>query len=258
MRVSNLTVSYGATRALSDVSTVISAGLVTAVIGTNGSGKSTLFRSIVGEITAQSGAVTVGGRVPAVARRAGLIASVPQSERVDWTFPLSVREVVMMGRYGHMGPLRRPRRRDQDAVSEALARVQLGDLGGRQIGELSGGQRKRVFVARGLAQEASVLLLDEPFAGVDVRSQSLMTAVMREVAADGAAVVVSTHDLAGVQDLADRALLLNGRVVAQGAVADVVTVDNLAAVFGLGVAPGVPGHNERQTGGNGHDEERNA
>ena len=178
----------------------------------NGSGKSTLFKTIMGMVKPDSGTVLINGsRPPRHARQAG-IGYVPQSEDVDWAFPLSVRDVVMMGRYGHLGFTRRPRKADRDAVDHALERVELRRTPDRQIGQLSGGQKKRAFVARGIAQGATILLLDEPFAGVDKRSEATITRLLRELAADGATILISTHDLHALPALCDEAILLMRKV----------------------------------------------
>jgi manganese transport system ATP-binding protein len=158
---------------------------------------------------------------------------VPQSEEVDWTFPLSVWDVVMTGRYGRLGPTRRAGRADQEAVWSALERVELAEYAHRQIGQLSGGQKKRAFVARAIAQGATVLLLDEPFAGVDQRSEATMTRLIRELAVQGATVLISTHDLHSLPDLADEAILLMRRVLVQGDPVEVLRPANLALAFGL-------------------------
>lgn len=231
--VDGVTVRYGDVLALDDVSLALPPGRVTGLIGMNGSGKSTLLKSIVGAVRPQAGQVRVAGRTPAAARKRGLLASVPQSEDVDWAFPVSVRDVVAMGRYGHTGPTRRMRRADVAAVDEALARVELGALADRQIGQLSGGQRKRAFVARAIAQDAGILLLDEPFAGVDKTSEATIVRLLRELAAQGRTVLVSTHDLHALPDLADDAVLLLQRIVFQGTVADALLPQNLARAFGL-------------------------
>ncbi|MFT4199558.1 metal ABC transporter ATP-binding protein [Gordonia sp. (in: high G+C Gram-positive bacteria)] len=231
--VRSATVRYGEVLALDDVSLEVPRATVCALIGVNGSGKSTLFKTIMGMVTPDAGRVAIDGMPPTAARRAGIVSYVPQSEDIDWTFPLSVREVVMTGRYGGMGFMRRAKRADRDAVDEALARVQLDDLQDRQIGNLSGGQRKRAFVARAIAQNASVMLLDEPFAGVDQRSEAAITALLREEAQRGATILISTHDLQSVPQLADQAVLLQRRVLAQGTPAEVVTPENLARAFGL-------------------------
>lgn len=231
--VSGLTVRYGDVLALDDVSLSVESGRITGLIGMNGSGKSTLFKTIIGLVRPTAGRVRLEGADPASARRRGLIGYVPQSEDVDWTFPVSVRDVVMMGRYGRLGPTRRPRAEDHRAVDAALERVELSDLADRQIGRLSGGQRKRAFVARGIAQDAGVLLLDEPFAGVDKKSEATIVRLLRELAADGRTVLVSTHDLHALPSLADEAVLLLRRVVFQGAVDEALRPELLARAFGL-------------------------
>ena len=233
--VHDLTVHYGEVRALDRVTLDVQPGRVCALIGMNGSGKSTLFKAIMGLVRPDSGAVRVNGETPATARRSGAVGYVPQSEDVDWTFPLSVRDVVMTGRYGHMGVTRRPRRADRDAVDHALARVDLTEHAARQIGQLSGGQKKRVFVARGIAQGANVLLLDEPFAGVDKRSEATITRLLRDLADDGATILVSTHDLHALPTLADEAILLMRRVLMHGTPAEVLKPEALALAFGLDV-----------------------
>lgn len=233
--VAGVTVRYDQVLALDDVSLRVTPG-VTGLIGMNGSGKSTLFKTILGLVRPESGAVTIGGDDPASARRRGLVGYVPQSEDVDWAFPVSVRDVVMMGRYGRQGVLRRARQTDRDAVAEALERVELTELADRQIGQLSGGQRKRAFVARGIAQGAGILLLDEPFAGVDKRSEATIVRLLRELAASGSTVLVSTHDLHALPELADEAVLLMRRVLFHGAVDEALSPAQLARAFGLDAA----------------------
>lgn len=233
IEVEDVTVRYGDVLALDRLSLRLSTGVVCGLIGMNGSGKSTLLKTITGEITPDRGTVRINGATPAVARKSGLVSYVPQSENVDWSFPLSVRDVVMMGRYGHQGFTRRPRAADRAAVEEALQRVELTDLADRQIGQLSGGQRKRAFVARGLAQGAGILLLDEPFAGVDTRTQATITRLLRGLAANGATVLVSTHDLHGLPDLADEAILLLRTVLLHGDLAEALVPEKLVMAFGL-------------------------
>ena len=233
--VRDVTVHYGEVLALDKVSISLRPARVCGLIGMNGSGKSTLFKAITGMVVPDAGTVEVNGASPALARKSGAVGYVPQSEEVDWSFPLSVRDVVMMGRYGRMGFTRRPRRADREAVEHALERVELTDLADRQIGQLSGGQRKRAFVARGIAQEASILLLDEPFAGVDKRTEATITRLLRELAADGAAILVSTHDLHALPTLADEAILLMRSVLMHGSPDEVLAPRNLARAFGLDV-----------------------
>jgi manganese transport system ATP-binding protein len=231
--VCDISVRYGDVVALDGATLRVEPGTVCGLIGINGSGKSTLLKSIMGLVRPDAGQVLLGGRPPLEARRSGAVSYVPQSEDVDWAFPVSVRDVVMMGRYGRQGLTRRPRPADRDAVAHALERVGLTDLADRQIGALSGGQRKRAFVARGVAQEASVLLLDEPFAGVDKRSEATIAALLRDLAADSRTVLVSTHDLHAVPGLCSSAALLMRRVLVHSVPSEVLTPENLALAFGL-------------------------
>lgn len=235
IRVENVSVHYGEVHALDHVDLTLNSGSVCGLIGMNGSGKSTLFKVIMGMIKPDNGSVTIAGLDAAAARKSGRIGYVPQSEDVDWTFPISVRDVVMMGRYGHLGFLRRPRRADREAVAEALERVELAEFADRQIGQLSGGQKKRAFVARGIAQDASILLLDEPFAGVDKRSEATISTLLRELASDGRSILVSTHDLHAVPKLCDEAVLLMRKVLVHSDPDTVLQPENLALAFGLDV-----------------------
>ncbi|MDY6055388.1 metal ABC transporter ATP-binding protein [Micrococcus sp.] len=235
IEVEHLSVRYGPLTALDGVSLQVPEGRVTGLVGMNGSGKSTLFKAIMGLVPASAGTVRIRGTAPVRARRAGLLGYVPQSEAVDWAFPVSIHDVVMMGRYGSMGPTRRPGPADRAAVAEALERVELDHCADRQIGRLSGGQRKRAFLARALAQQARILVLDEPFAGVDKRSEATIVRLLRELADDGGTVLVSTHDLAALPQLADEAVLLLRRVLFQGPVDEALTPENLARAFGLDV-----------------------
>jgi manganese transport system ATP-binding protein len=235
IQVQDVTVHYGQVLALDCATVTLEAGRVCGLVGMNGSGKSTLFKTIMGAVTPDRGAVRVSGTSPARARKSGVLGYVPQSEDVDWSFPLSVRDVVLTGRYGHMGFTRRPRRADHEAVDDALERVELTDHADRQIGQLSGGQKKRAFVARGIAQKATILLLDEPFAGVDKRSEATISRLLRELASHGATILVSTHDLKALPDLADEAILFLRKVLLHGRPADVLQPNNLAMAFGLNV-----------------------
>lgn len=235
IRVENVSVHYGDVQALEHVDLTLNTGSVCGLIGMNGSGKSTLFKVIMGMIKPDNGSVRIAGIEAVTARKKGYVGYVPQSEDVDWSFPISVRDVVMMGRYGHMGFTRRPRRADRDAVAGALERVQLTEFADRQIGQLSGGQKKRAFVARGIAQDASILLLDEPFAGVDKRSEATISTLLRELAADGRSILVSTHDLHAVPKLCDEAVLLMRKVLVHSDPDTVLRPENLALAFGLDV-----------------------
>lgn len=233
IRARAVKVSYGSTVALDGLTVDVAPGQVTGLVGMNGAGKSTFFNAIMGAVPLEEGSISVDGVDPGSARKQGLVSYVPQSESVDWSFPVSVRDVVMMGRYGQMGWLRRPRAADIAAVNDALNRTELTEFADRQIGQLSGGQRKRVFVARGIAQGAQVLLLDEPFAGVDKRTESTITSLLKELAHEGRTVLVSTHDLAALPRLAHDTVLLFRHVIAQGAPAEVLTPANLARAFGM-------------------------
>lgn len=231
--VVGVTVRHGEVLALEDVSVEIAEGSVDALVGMNGAGKSTLFAAIMGTVPLERGTVSVFGGSPSVARRAGRIAFMPQGDSIDRAFPLSVGEVVMMGRYGRMGPWRRARASDRDAVRDALERVQLTDLAARPIGALSGGQRTRALLARALAQDAELLLLDEPFAGVDHRSEALIAAVLTQLARDGRSVVVSTHDIATLPERADRVILLARRLITVDRPEIALAPESLARAFGF-------------------------
>ncbi|WP_120522892.1 metal ABC transporter ATP-binding protein [Arthrobacter celericrescens] len=233
--VDKVTVHYGEVLALENASLSLEPARICGLVGMNGSGKSTLFKAIMGMVKPDSGQVLINGQPPVKTRKEAGIGYVPQSEDVDWAFPLSVRDVVMMGRYGHLGFTRRPRKADRDAVHHALERVELGEYADRQIGQLSGGQKKRAFVARGIAQGATMMLLDEPFAGVDKRSEATITRLLRELAADGATILVSTHDLHALPQLCDEAVLLMRKVLMHGSPDVVLQPENLAMAFGLDV-----------------------
>ena len=229
--VRDLTVRYGDVLALEKVSLAVRSGVITGLIGMNGSGKSTLFKALTGMVRPERGHIRLEGLCPQIARRRGFLGYVPQHEDVDWAFPLSVRDVVMMGRYGHQGMTRRVRPADRVAVDDALERVGLREYADRQIGQLSGGQKKRAFVARGVAQGARILLLDEPFAGVDTHSEATMVRLLRALAADGHTVLVSTHDLHALPHLAEDAVLLRRTVLFHGPAHEAVTPERLAHAF---------------------------
>ncbi|RIJ70159.1 metal ABC transporter ATP-binding protein [Nakamurella silvestris] len=236
--LTGVTVAYGEVLALDGVDLTLGAGLVHGLVGMNGSGKSTLFKALMGRVRLTGGEVRLAGVTSDAARAAGLVSYMPQAENVDWDFPVSVREVVMMGRFGHQDRMRRIRAADRAAVADALAEVELTHLADRQIGRLSGGQKKRAFLARAMAQEAQILLLDEPFAGVDRPSEDTIIRLLRSLAAQGRTLVVSTHDLAGLPNLADDVVLLQQRVIAHGTPEDVLRPETLGLAFG---APAVSG-----------------
>ena len=231
--VRDLTVTYrNGHTALRDASFEIPRGTVTALVGVNGAGKSTLFKAIMGFVQASSGDIRLLGKSVREALRENIVAYVPQSEEVDWAFPVLVEDVVMMGRYGHMGFLRIPGAADRAAVEGALGRVGMADFRHRQIGELSGGQRKRVFLARALAQDGRVILLDEPFTGVDVQTEDRIVTLLRELRDEGRVMLVSTHNLGSVTEFCDRTVLVKGTVVAYGPTETTFTRANLELAFG--------------------------
>lgn len=229
----NVTVTYrNGLTALKAASFSIPKGTITALVGVNGAGKSTLFKAIMGFVPLAAGEISVLGMSVRQALRQNLIAYVPQAEEVDWDFPVLVEDVVMMGRYGHMNFFRIPSRTDHKMVADALARVGMSDFRKRQIGELSGGQRKRVFLARALAQEGQVILLDEPFTGVDVNTEEQIVALMRDLRAEGRVMLVSTHNLGSVPEFCDRTIFVKGTVIASGPTEETFTEENLKTAFG--------------------------
>ena len=236
LEVSDLHVRYGANVALEGASLTVPRGQICGLVGMNGSGKSTLFKAITNSVSYQKGSIKVTGIDANQARKQRLIGYVAQNEEIDWDFPVNVNQVVMMGRYGFMGPTRRPKSADLAAVQAALEMVELQDLQQRQIGALSGGQKKRVFIARAIAQGAPLLLLDEPFAGVDKYSETNIVDLLRKISAKGTTVVVSTHDLASLEKLCDEVVLLYRRGVYQGKPAGALDPQNLAKAFGLNPA----------------------
>ncbi len=231
--VDGVTVTYrNGNTALRDASFSVPRGSIAALVGVNGSGKSTLFKAIMGFVPLARGSVSILGDAAGRALKRNVVAYVPQAEEVDWNFPVLVEDVVMMGRYGHMNMLRIAGRRDRELVDAALERVGMTAYRKRQIGELSGGQKKRVFLARALAQEGQVILLDEPFTGVDVTTEQAIIELLRELRAEGRIMLVSTHNLGSVPEFCDRAVLINRTVLASGLTEDVFTHDNLREAFG--------------------------
>ena len=218
--------------ALKDVTVDLYEGSICGLVGVNGSGKSTLFKTIMGFVKPSTGSVQLGGMTVRQALRKNLVSYVPQSEDVDWNFPVLVEDVVMMGRYGHMGFLRSPKKIDFEKVDEALERVNMTEFRKRQIGELSGGQKKRVFLARALAQGGKIVLLDEPFTGVDVKTEDTIIDLMRSMRDSGCLMLVSTHNLGSVPDFCDEVVLINQTVIAAGPVKTTFTQENLSHTFG--------------------------
>lgn len=218
--------------ALRDASFEAPTGSITGLVGVNGAGKSTIFKAIMGFVPVARGEIEILGRSVKDALKANLVAYVPQAEEVDWSFPVLVEDVVMMGRYGKMGFFRIPSAADHAAVNAALARVNMTDYRKRQIGELSGGQRKRVFLARALAQDGKVILLDEPFTGVDVQTEDAIITLLREMRDEGRVMLVSTHNLGSVPEFCDRTVLVKGTVLAYGPTETTFTRENLELAFG--------------------------
>jgi manganese/iron transport system ATP-binding protein len=223
LKVDNLTVSYNGAHALEGVSFSVEAGERVAVVGPNGSGKSTLFKALAGLVRPAAGSIQTNG---------AKIGYVPQRSEVDWRFPVTVHDVVMMGRIAEIGWLRWQRPSDREVVRRCLAQVGMTEFAGRQIGELSGGQQQRVFIARALAQNASILLMDEPFSGVDVPSQEAILEILDGLREQGVTVLVSTHDLNLAVERFDRLALLNHRLIAYGPAREAIAPATLAAAYG--------------------------
>jgi len=233
-----LCVDYNGSVALYDASLTLPAGCICGMVGMNGAGKTTLFKALTGFVRPSRGQIRINGLKVAEAQREQAVAYVPQSEGIDCDFPVSVWDVVMMGRYGSMNLLRIPRQSDRLAVRNALDRVELLELKDRPLSSLSGGQRKRAFLARAIAQRASVLLLDEPFSGVDVRTEKLMAELFLQLRKQSCSILISTHDLSHVRDFCDVVVLINKTVLAYGETSEVFTPENLSQAFG-GLPPDV-------------------
>jgi ABC-type Mn2+/Zn2+ transport system ATPase subunit len=240
--IHGVTAGYGRRTALSDVNLTVARGSLLAVIGPNGAGKSTLLKLIAGLIRPESGQITVLGGLPGSAGRS--IAYLPQAEAVDWEFPVTVGEVAMMGRYARLGFGRQPGRHDHHVVGDALETVGMHGMIDRQIGALSGGQRRRVFLARALAAEPELYLLDEPVTGVDARTQEDLMDVLEAEARAGKTVIATTHDLICAAQRFHQAALLNGRVVAQGSAELVLDQRLLSETYGGHVLV-LPGDGQR-------------
>ncbi len=229
----DVTVTYrNGNTALLNANFKIPTGTISALVGINGAGKSTLFKAIMGFLPMTNGSIRILGNSVQAALKKNIVAYVPQSEEVDWTFPVLVKDVVMMGRYGHMNFFRHPKKSDQDAVTDALRRVNMLEFSSNQIGELSGGQRKRVFLARALAQNGKVILLDEPFTGVDVQTEDAIIKLLHEMRNEGRVMLVSTHNLGSVPEFCDQTILVNKKIIAYGPTETTFTHKNLETTFG--------------------------
>lgn len=230
VEVHDVTVAYRRKPVLWDVDVSLPAQSLIAIVGPNGAGKSTLLKAILGLVPLASGEVRIFGK--ALKQSRSLIGYVPQRETVDWDFPVDALDVVLMGRYGRLGWIRRPGRADRDAAMEALGKVGMQEFAARQISQLSGGQQQRVFLARALAQDATIYFMDEPFAGVDAATEKAIVGVLRELRAAGKTVIAVHHDLQTVPEYFDHVVLLNMRLVAAGPVAATFTRDNLQKTYG--------------------------
>ena len=227
----NVNVRYGNNLALENASIKIPYHSFTGVIGMNGAGKSTLFKAIMGLVKPQTGTITICGDDPYTAQKHGHVAYVPQSELVDWDFPVSVYDVVMMGRIGTQNIFKMASDVDHAAVKTALERVNMSNFQARQIGELSGGQKKRVFVARALAQGADILLLDEPFAGLDATTEKSLIALFIGLKENGKTIIIATHDLLSLPDTCDHVALVKSTIIAYGPTKEVFTRELVEKTF---------------------------
>ena len=252
IELKNLSITYdNGHNAISNITKTLSPGKIYGLIGMNGAGKSTLFKAIMGFLKPNHGTVKILGQSTKIALKKNLISYVPQIEEIDWSFPIQVNELVMMGRYGHMGFLRRPTSFDKQVIDSALAQVSMLEFKKRQIGELSGGQRKRIFVARALAQESKIILLDEPFSGVDIGTEESLIAIFQNLAKKNHLIITSTHNLMSVPYFCDELMLINKTILASGNLKSTLTQENLIAAFGgtmrqydllIGLIKQNPGH----------------
>ena len=230
--IQNVTVAYHGKVALHSATLQLKAGTICGLVGMNGAGKSTLFKAIMGFVKPTAGRILIHELPIRRVQKSNLVAYVPQSEEVDWNFPVSVQDVVMMGRYGYMNLLRIARSLDKQVVRDSLERVEMWQMRDRQIGELSGGQKKRTFFARALAQQGTVLLLDEPFAGVDIKTEKMMIDLLMELRQAGHTILISTHDLTSITTFCDQVVLINRSILAYGNTSEVFTEENISRTFG--------------------------
>lgn len=228
--VESIDVAYNGTPVLRDVTFQVPHGARLAVVGPNGAGKSTLFRALVGLLPLQQGHILIHGLT--LGHHQDCVAYIPQREEVDWRFPVTVNDVVLMGRFGRLGWLGRPSRSDHLVVQKSLEQMGIAHLAGHSIGELSGGQQQRVFLARALAQEPHIMLMDEPFTGVDMTTQDVTLKLLDQLRAEQVTVMISTHDLNLAASRFDRILLINRRLIAYGTPQQVLIQENLSRAFG--------------------------
>lgn len=234
IEIQDLTVAYRDAPVLWDVDLRVPKGVLLAIVGPNGAGKTTLIKSILGLINPAAGQIFAFGET--IQKNIRRVGYVPQRTAVDWDFPTSVRDVVMMGSYGSLGWIRRPRRPEMALANEALEKVGMLDFSDRQISQLSGGQQQRVFLARALVQGADVYLMDEPFQGVDAATERAIVAILKELRAEGKTVIVVHHDLQTITEYFDWVTLLNVRTIASGPVEEVFTEENLRKAYGGRIA----------------------
>ena len=234
----NICVDYNGKVALYDANLKLCPGQICGLVGMNGAGKTTFFNALTGFVNISKGKIRINGESLLAAQKDQTIAYVPQNEGIDVNFPVNVWDVVMMGRYGSMNVFRSPRESDMQAVKNAIERVELLDFIDTPIGHLSGGQRKRTFLARAIAQRATVLLLDEPFSGVDIRTEKLISELFIEFKQESKTILLSTHDMMHVREFCDLVLLINKTVVAYGDTSEVFTRENITSTFG-GMSPDV-------------------
>lgn len=236
LQIRDLTVSYHRIPAVHHLNLELRCGTSVALLGPNGAGKTSFFKALVGLVKPETGSVKLGGH----GHRHGDIAYLPQRENIDWDFPVTVRGLAEMGRYARLGWWRRFREEDCIAVDRALATMELAELADRQISALSGGQQQRAFLARALAQEAHVLLLDEPFTGLDKPAQDLLAQAIHRIVSEGNLVIASHHDLKTVPELFHQVIFLNGELIAFGDTATTFTEANIGRAFGTQAFAGVP------------------
>ncbi len=236
VQVEEVTVAYNGKVALHGANLELKTSSISGLVGMNGSGKSTLFKSIMGFVKPITGRVLIKGMPINKAQKQNLVAYIPQTEDVDWNFPISVQDVVMMGRYGYMNFLRIPSPNDCKVVTESLEKTNMNKFRSRQIGELSGGQKKRAFLARALAQQAQIILLDEPFAGVDIKTEKAIIQLLVKLRNMGHTILISTHDLSSISTFCDDVVLINRTILAYGPTGEIFTEENIARTFG-GMVP---------------------
>ena len=230
MEVKGLTVAYNKKPVLSDVTFTLPAGKLIGIVGPNGAGKSTLIKAVLGLIPRSSGTVKIQGKKYSPKNK--MVGYVPQRGTVDWDFPTNALDVVLMGRYGHIGWFRRPSKKDKEIATECLRKVGMEQFAGRQISQLSGGQQQRIFLARSLAQAAEVYFMDEPFVGVDAATEKAIISLLEELKREGKTVLVVHHDLQTVPEYFDWTMLLNRRLIQCGPTEEVFTVDHLQQTYG--------------------------